>query len=122
MAKTKYKEGTFGAYFVKLIKKKDYTQVGFADALGVSKTYLFDIFHNRINPPTPDKQEQIMALLKLNDDEKLEFLDKAAVGRGELPKDIIDYLTKNPCEIDQLRKKIELTKGVKRYERTDFSK
>lgn len=69
----------------------------------MSKTYLFDIFHNRINPPTPDKQEQIIALLKLNKNEKLEFLDKAAVGRGELPKDVVDYLTKNPEEIQKLR-------------------
>ena len=116
MAKTEYQEGTFGKYFVDLLKEKHFTQAKFADALGVSKTYLFDIFHNRINPPTPDKQEQIIALLNLNDDEKLDFLDKAAVGRRELPKDIIDYLTKNPGEIEQLRKKIELTEGVKRYE------
>ena len=103
MGKTKYQAGTFGAYFVELIKKKDYTQAGFADALGVSKTYLFDIFHNRINPPTRERQEQIILLLKLNEKEKLEFLDKAAVGRGELPKDIVDYLTKNPEEIQKLR-------------------
>lgn len=106
MAKTKYQEGTFGAYFVALIKKKDYTQAGFADALGVSKTYLFDIFHNRINPPTRERQEQIIALLKLNEKETLEFLDKAAVGRGELPKDIVDFLTENPDEIKELRNKI----------------
>ncbi len=108
MVKTKYQEGTFGAYFVELIKKKDYTQTGFADALGVSKTYLFDIFHNRINPPTRERQEQIIALLKLNENEKLEFLDKAAVGRGELPKDIVDYLTKNPEEIQKLRESMRI--------------
>lgn len=103
MAKTKYQAGTFGAYFVALLKEKHYTQAKFAEDLKVSKTYLFDIFHNRINPPTPDKQEQIIALLKLNENEKLEFLDKAAVGRGELPKDVVDYLTKNPEEIQKLR-------------------
>ena len=108
MAKTKYQEGTFGSYFVKLIKKKDYTQAEFADALGVSKTYLFDIFHNRINPPTPDKQEQIIDLLKLNEIEKLEFLDKAAVGRRELPKDIVQFLTDNPKEIEKLRKRMRV--------------
>ena len=106
VAKTKYQVGTFGAYFVALLKEKRYTQARFADDLGVSKTYLFDIFHNRINPPTPDKQEQIVALLKLNEDEKLEFLDKAAIGRGELPKDIVDFLTENPDEIKELRNKI----------------
>lgn len=106
MAKTKYKEGTFGAYFVNLIKEKHYTQAEFADALGVSKTYLFDVFHNRINPPTHERQEKIIALLKLNENEKLEFLDKAAVGRGELPKDIVQFLTDNPNEIEKLRERM----------------
>ena len=107
VAKTQYQVGTFGAYFVDLIKKKDYTQAGFADALGVSKTYLFDIFHNRINPPTRERQEQIITLLKLSENETLEFLDKAAVGRGELPKDIVEYLTENPNEIIELRTRIK---------------
>ncbi len=106
MAKTKYQEGTFGAYFVALLKEKHYTQAKFADDLGVSKTYLFDIFHNRINPPTPEKQEEIIALLKLNQNEKLEFLDKAAVGRGELPKDIVQFLTDNPKEIENIRERM----------------
>ena len=111
MAKTKYQAGTFGAYFVALLKEKHYTQAQFAEDLKVSKTYLFDIFHNRINPPTPDKQEQIIALLKLNENEKLKFLDKAAVGRGELPKDIVEYLAQNPNEIKILRKKINKNKN-----------
>ncbi len=107
MAKAKYQEGTFGKYFVELLKAKHYTQAKFADALGVSKTYLFDVFHNRINPPTPEKQEEIITLLNLNEEEKLEFLDKAAVGREELPKDIVEYLAQNPEEIKNLRKKIK---------------
>ena len=107
MAKTKYQEGTFGAYFVALLKEKHYTQTQFAEDLKVSKTYLFDIFHNRINPPTPDKQEQIITLLKLNENEKLEFLDKAAVGRGELPKDIVQFLNDNPDEIEKLRERMK---------------
>lgn len=108
MAKTKYQEGTFGAYFVNLLKEKHYTQAKFADDLGVSKTYLFDIFHNRINPPTHKRQEKIITLLKLNENEKLEFLDKAAVGRGELPKDIVEYLTKNPKEIEKIRERMRV--------------
>jgi transcriptional regulator with XRE-family HTH domain len=109
VAKTKYKEGTFGAYFVNLIKEKHYTQAEFADALGVSKTYLFDVFHNRINPPTRDRQEKIIALLKLNEKEKIEFLDKAATGRGELPKDIVQFLNDNPKEILELRNKMKIS-------------
>lgn len=106
MDKTKYQAGTFGAYFVELIKEKRYTQAQFAEALGVSKTYLFDVFHNRINPPTRDRQDEIITLLKLNEKEKIEFLDKAATGRGELPKDIFEYLTKNPNEIEKLRERM----------------
>lgn len=106
MATTKYQEGTFGAYFVNLLKEKHYTQAKFAAALGVSKTYLFDIFHNRINPPTPERQEEIITLLKLSEKEKSEFLDKAAVGRGELPKDIVQFLTDNPNEIEKLRERM----------------
>ena len=39
MAKKEYAEGSFGAYFVKLIKDHDYSQAKFASDLGVSKTY-----------------------------------------------------------------------------------
>lgn len=108
MAKTKYQAGTFGAYFVTLLKEKNYTQAQFAEDLGVSKTYLFDIFHNRINPPTRDRQDKIISLLKLNEKEKIEFLDKAATGRGELPKDIVEYLTRNPKEIEILRERMRV--------------
>ena len=106
VAKTEYQEGTFGKYFVDLLKEKHYTQAKFANDLGVSKTYLFDIFHNRINPPTPEKQEEIITLLKLSEKERSEFLDKAAVGRGELPKDIVQFLTDNPNEIERIRERM----------------
>ena len=43
---------------------------------------------------------------KLNENEKLEFLDKAAVGRGELPKDIVQFLTDNPNEIEKIRERM----------------
>lgn len=44
MAKKEYAEESFGAYFVKLIKDHEYSQAKFASDLGVSKTYLFDVF------------------------------------------------------------------------------
>ena len=89
MAKKEYAEGSFGAYFVKLIKDHDYSQAKFASDLGVSKTYLFDVFNGRVKPPTPDMQDRIVA-----------------DGRHELPKDIVDYLTNNQAEIDSLRERM----------------
>ena len=84
MAKKEYTEGSFGVYFVKLIKDHDYSQAKFASDLGVSKTYLFDVFNGRVKPPTPDMQDRIVELLRLTDDEKNDFYSKAADGRHEL--------------------------------------
>ena len=106
MAKKEYAVGSFGAYFVKLIKDHNYSQANFAADLGVSKTYLFDVFNGRVKPPTSDMQERIVVLLCLAGSERVEFYSKAAVGRSELPKDIVDYLTNNQIEIDNLREKM----------------
>lgn len=106
MAKKEYAEGSFGAYFVKLIKEHSYSQAKFATDLGVSKTYLFDVFNGRVKPPTPDMQDRIVELLRLSDDERTDFYSKAAIGRNELPKDIVEYLTNNQTEIDSLRERM----------------
>ena len=106
MAKKEYAEGSFGAYFVKLIKDHNYSQAKFAADLGISKTYLFDVFNGRVKPPTSDMQECIVELLRLTDSEKAEFYNKAAVGRNELPKDIVDYLKNNQAEIENLRERM----------------
>ena len=106
MVKKKYEEGSFGAYLVELLAVRKYSQSKFAKDLGVSKTYLFDVFNGRVKPPTPDKQDIIVELLDLNEKEKNDFFNKAALGRNELPKDIVNYLTKNQSEIENLREKM----------------
>ena len=106
MAKKQYVEGSFGAYLVKLIEDHKYSQAQFAIDLGISKTYLFDVFNGRVKPPTPDMQDRIVDLLELQGVEKNEFYNKAALGRNELPKDIVDYLTHNQAEIDNIRERM----------------
>lgn len=106
MAKKEYSPGSFGAYFVDLIESHHYSQTKFAFELGVSKTYLFDVFNGRVKPPTPEMQDRIATVLKLTDDEKNEFYSKAAEGRKELPKDIVEYLTHNQAEIDNIRERM----------------
>ena len=106
MAKKQYIEGSFGAYLVELIKTHHYSQAKFATDLGVSKTYLFDVFNGRVKPPTPDMQDRIVELLHLSGNEKNELYNKAALGRSELPKDIVDYLTNNQSEIDNIRERM----------------
>ena len=106
MIKKKYTEGSFGAYFVKLIKDHNYSQTKFATDLGVSKTYLVDVFNGRLKPPTPDMQERIVELLNLTGDEKNDFYNKAADGRHQLPKDIVEYLKNNKDERDNHRERM----------------
>ena len=106
MAKKQYVEGSFGAYLVKLIEDHKYSQAQFATDLGVSKTYLFDVFNGRVKPPTPDMQDRIVNLLHLEGVEKNEFYNKAAFGRNELPKDIVDFLTHNQAELDNIRERM----------------
>ncbi len=106
MAKKEYAEGSFGAFFVKLIKEHDYSQARFASDLGVSKTYLFDVFNGRVKPPTPEMQDRIIELLQLSDDEKALFYSKAADGRHELPKDVVEFLKNNQTEINKLRERM----------------
>lgn len=106
MAKKEYQEGSFGAYFVQLIKDHSETQAKFLLDLGVSKTYLFDVFNGRVKPPTPEMQDRIAEVLHLSEDERHEFYNKSAEGRNELPKDIVDYLMNNPTEINSLRERI----------------
>ena len=106
MNRKQYVQGSFGAYLVELIKSHNYSQAKFATDLGISKTYLFDVFNGRVKPPAPDMQDRIVELLKLTDGEKSEFYNKAALGRSELPKDIVDYLTHNQAEIDNIRERM----------------
>ena len=59
MAK-QYVTDSFGAYFDELIKRHGYSKTKFVAVLGVSKTYLFDVFNGRVKPPAPDMQDQIL--------------------------------------------------------------
>ena len=106
LVKKEYEAGSFGAYFVELIKNHGYSHATFAADLGVSKSYLFDVFNGRVKPPTPDMQERIVHLLRLTDSEKTELYSKAAIGRKELPKDIVEYLKNNQAEIENLRERM----------------
>lgn len=106
MAKKEYAEGSFGAYLVKLLKDHKKSQADFIADLGISKTYLVDVLNGRLKPPAPDMQERIIQVLNLEGQERREFYDKAAEGRQELPKDIVQYLKDNRFEVENLRERM----------------
>lgn len=106
MTKKEYATESFGGYLVELLKNHGKSQANFISDLGISKTYLVDILNGRLKPPTPEMQERIIATLHLEGQERLEFYDKAAQGRQELPKDIVQYLKDNPFEVHNLRERM----------------
>lgn len=106
MSSKKYKQGSYGAYLVSLIKKHNISQTEFAKRIDVSRTYLFALFNGKVKPPTPEMQDKIISVLGLTKCEKEEFWDKTAIGRNEIPKDVFEYLYNNANEIAIIRERM----------------
>ena len=52
-------------------------------------------------------QEKIISVLGLSGNGKEEFYNRTAAGRGEIPKDIFEYLFNNESEISMLRERMQ---------------
>jgi transcriptional regulator with XRE-family HTH domain len=96
---------TFGQYLKLMIKEKGFTQAEFRRQLKLSKTYLVDIENGDAYPPLK-LQMRMMTVLQLGNTQKMEFFDKAAAGRGDLPTDVFLYLLSNREKIRELRSEI----------------
>ena len=106
VAKKEYAEGSFGAYLVKLLEGRNKSQVEFIADLGISKTYFVDVLNGRLKPPAPDMQDRMIDVLHLEGRERYELYDRAAEGRKELPKDVVDYLLNNSVQIKSIREEM----------------
>lgn len=95
-------ELTFGQLLKSLIKSQGLTQVEFRRRINISKTYLVDIENGDAYPP-PELQIRMADNLMLDAATKMNFFDKAAKGRGELPTDVFRYLYQNDKAICELR-------------------
>lgn len=111
MGKRVYDQGSYGEYLAHLIKKHNFSQSEFAKLINISRTYLYDLLNGRVKPPTPEMQEKIILVLDLSGNEKEEFYNRTAAGRGELPKDVFEYLYNNTNEISMLRERMNHYNG-----------
>lgn len=111
MVKQIYERGSYGEYLARLIKAHSFSQSEFARLINVSRTYLYDLFNGRVKPPAPEMQEKIISVLGLSGNEKEEFYNKTAAGRGEIPKDIFDYLYNNEDEMLMIRERMQVYDG-----------
>ncbi len=107
MEKQMHDQDSYGIYLASLIKERGFSQSEFAKLINVSRTYLYDLFNGRVKPPAPEMQEKIISVLGLSGNGKEEFYNRTAAGRGEIPKDIFEYLFNNESEISMLRERMQ---------------
>lgn len=93
----------FGNFLRKMIKQAEISQATFYEAVEITKPYFYDILSGKANPPPPDVQYKIIDKLNLDNQQRNEFLNLAAEGRGEIPADIARLIADHPQELDKIR-------------------
>ncbi|MCH5163616.1 MAG: helix-turn-helix domain-containing protein [Clostridiales bacterium] len=107
MAKREYNKNNFGGYLYELRKERGIGFDEFRADLGVSKAYLNDVETDACRPPTPEVQIKMIRILckkkALSQEQIAEFYTLAAARRGELPADVMQFLTLNAHALDEIR-------------------
>ena len=93
----------FGNFLREMIKQTDISQSAFYSAVEITKPYFYDILSGKVNPPPPDIQYKMLDHLEVNEQQRNEFLNLAAEGRGEVPADIARLIADHPLELDKIR-------------------
>ena len=93
----------FGNFLREMIKQTGISQSTFYSAVDITKPYFYDILSGKVNPPPPDVQYKMLENLNLDEQQRNEFLNLAAEGRGEVPADIAKLIADHPLELDKIR-------------------
>lgn len=93
----------FGNFLREMIKQTGISQSAFYLAVDITKPYFYDILSGKVNPPPPDMQYKMLDHLEVNEQQRNEFLNLAAEGRGEVPADIARLIADHPLELDKIR-------------------
>lgn len=93
----------FGNFLREMIKQTGISQSEFFSAVEITKPYFYDILSGKVNPPPPDVQYKMLENLNLDEQQRNEFLNLAAEGRGEIPADIAKLIADHPLELDKIR-------------------
>ena len=93
----------FGNFLREMIKQTGISQSAFYSAVEITKPYFYDILSGKVNPPPPDIQYKMLDHLEVNEQQRNEFLNLAAEGRGEVPADIARLIAEHPLELDKIR-------------------
>lgn len=93
----------FGNFLREMIKQTGISQSTFYSAVDITKPYFYDILSGKVNPPPPDVQYKMLENLNLDEQQRNEFLNLAAEGRGEVPADIAKLIADHPAKLAIIR-------------------
>jgi transcriptional regulator with XRE-family HTH domain len=86
---------TFGKELRKIRTKRGFTLRKFAEAVGVSPTYLSQVEQENVMPPTADRVKRMAELLGENPDEWIGLA-------GRVPDDLPEIIQRQPTEMPEL--------------------
>lgn len=93
----------FGNFLREMIKQTGVSQSTFYSAVDITKPYFYDILSGKVNPPPPEVQYKMLENLNLDEQQRNEFLNLAAEGRGEVPADIAKLIADHPAKLAIIR-------------------
>ena len=93
----------FGNFLREMIKQTGISQSTFYSAVDITKPYFYDILSGKVNPPPPEVQYKMLENLNLDEQQRNEFLNLAAEGRGEVPADIAKLIAEHPAKLAIIR-------------------
>ena len=93
----------FGNFLREMIKQTGISQSAFYSGVEITKPYFYDILSGKVNPPPPDVQYKMLENLNLDEQQRNEFLNLAAEGRGEVPADIAKLIADHPAKLAIIR-------------------
>ncbi|WP_313558999.1 helix-turn-helix domain-containing protein [Ruminiclostridium cellobioparum] len=99
----------FGDYLRKLRESRNpkITQEQLGDAVGKKKMTISQIESGKNAPPQGDFLEAIINAMDLSDEEEVTLRDLAALARGAIPSDILEYFNKTSGLRSAIRKAMQ---------------
>lgn len=95
----------FGQFLVDQIKRSDMSQEEFYNAVPIKKPYFYDLL--TATPPPMDLQNRMLDVLDektgADEERRKKFYDLAAMGRKEIPADIVRFITEHSNDLDSIR-------------------
>ena len=99
-------QNTFGRYLRELRERCEpmITQEKLGELVGRKKMTINLIENGKNDPPKGELLEAFIEALQLDDEEQIKFRDLAAIARGAVPSDILEYFNEHQALRNAIRR------------------